>query len=96
MSKRMGKIHKEFQWDELLGVFLAEKKAQRRSQTTIKDYDYHIRQFYKRYPEGDIKTNIYSYMSEDIAPATYNLRLAYLRSFYNWCYRKRILRRKSY
>ena len=53
MSKRMGKIHKEFQWDELLGVFLAEKKAQGRSQTTIKDYDYHIRQFYKRYPEGD-------------------------------------------
>jgi len=85
MSKRIGKINKEFRWDELLGIFLAEKKAQGRSVTTIKDYDYHIRQFYKRYPEGDTKTNIYSYMSEDIAPATYNLRLAYLRAFYNWC-----------
>lgn len=39
MSKRIREIDKEFRWEGMLNLFLVEKRAQGRSQTTIKDYD---------------------------------------------------------
>jgi integrase/recombinase XerC len=75
----------QFLWEDMLRMFLAEKKAQGRSDTTIHDYDYHIHKFYRLYPDGDLQENLYTYMTENIAPATYNIRLAYLKGFYKWC-----------
>ena len=70
MAKRVRKIAQSILWEDMLVMFLAEKKAQGRSDTTIRDYDYHVRQFYRRYPEGNLQPNLYAYMSEKIAPAT--------------------------
>lgn len=82
MAKRVRKVGQSIQWEDMLVMFLAEKKAQGRSDITIKDYNYHVRQFYRRYPEGELQANLYAYMSGKIAPATHNIRLAYLKAYY--------------
>ena len=55
----------------------------------MKDYRSRITAFFKRYDcwqdEKGTKNSILEYMSEKIAPSTYNLRLNYLRAFFNWC-----------
>ncbi|MTI84282.1 MAG: site-specific integrase [Firmicutes bacterium] len=77
------------QWKEALQSFLLWKQAQGLSETTIRDYRTHANIFFKRHPQAfnskKIKPAIYEYMSEPIKPATFNLRLAYLRAFFNWC-----------
>lgn len=78
-------------WDALLAEFLLVKQAQGRSERTIKDYKCHINRFLRHYP--DIKpTNfralrraVLEYLAAPVAPATRNLRIAYLRSFFRWC-----------
>ncbi|MDJ0305102.1 tyrosine-type recombinase/integrase [Dehalobacter sp.] len=82
--KRKGNIIRNINWEEGLVQFLSEKAAQGRSERTLKDYDYHVRQFYHRYAEGDLKTNLYKYLAEKCAPATFNLRLVYLKAYFKW------------
>jgi|GEM_PF-2710403 hypothetical protein len=78
MAKRVRKVTQSILWEAMLRMFLAEKRAQGRSDTTIHDYDYHIHKFYRLYPYGDLQENLYTYMTENISPATYNIRLAYI------------------
>ncbi|KLU64307.1 tyrosine recombinase XerC [Desulfosporosinus acididurans] len=86
MAKRVRKVTQSLiRWEDTLSMFLAEKKAQGRSDTTIHDYDYHIHKYYRLFPDGNLQANLYAYMTEKIAPATYNIRLAYLKGFYKWC-----------
>jgi len=76
-------------WEEALRDFLFWKQAQGLSQTTLEDYVIHVNRFFKRYPSNwqseELKLSLMKYLSEDIKPATYNLRLAYLKSFFKWC-----------
>lgn len=39
-------------WEETLESFLLWKKAEGRSERTIKDYGYHVRNFFKCYPDA--------------------------------------------
>lgn len=82
--KRLGNITKSLSLEEMLKLFLSEKAAQGRSERTLKDYEYHVRQFFTRFPEGDLKVNLYDYLAEKCAPATFNLRLVYLKAFLRW------------
>lgn len=72
-----------------LQEFLCWKQAQGVSQKTLEDYSNHVKRFFKRFPYGWnpelLKKSIYTYMGENIKPATYNLRLIYLRAFFEWC-----------
>ena len=69
--------------------FLFWKQAQGVSERTLLDYKKHLKQFFSRFPEcwqsGSMKDSIMEYMSDDIMPATYNLRLIYLKAFFDWC-----------
>lgn len=82
--KRLGSIRHQLSWQEMLKLFLSEKAAQGRSVRTLNDYEYHVKQFFTRYPLGDLKANLYTYLAEKCAPATFNLRLVYLKAFLNW------------
>jgi site-specific recombinase XerD len=92
----MAQVHRLFQeapktWEEVINLFLLWKRAEGLSPATIGDYIRHIRQFLKRYPEAwpdNLRPSLIAYMGEDIAPATYNIRRAYLRAFFTWCRRE--------
>lgn len=73
--------------DELLEEFLIFKAAQGLAERTLLDYKKHIRLFFTRHPDAfdDLKGAVYGFMSEQVAPATYNLRRAYLKNFFAWC-----------
>jgi len=75
-----------------LEAFVFFKKANGISDRTIKDYRYHVGQFFSEYPQAwspqDVnKTRmaVLSFLGQDnIAPATFNIRLRYLKSFFSW------------
>lgn len=76
-------------WEEALDAFLTWKKAQGVSKTTLEDYQIHVRRFFNRYPKAFkdpkvFKKSAMEYMGQDVKPATYNLRLVYLRAFFKW------------
>jgi len=76
-------------WEEALQQFLWFKQAQGVSDTTLGDYRYHVAQFFKRYPEayhpGKLKPAALEYMAQKVKPNTFNLRLVYLKAFFDWC-----------
>jgi site-specific recombinase XerD len=83
-------------WEEALQQFLWWKQAQGVSKRTVDDYKLHVTMFFKRHPavyrEKDcLKKATYEYMGQPIKPATYNMRLIYLRSFFNWCLKEAIV-----
>lgn len=82
-------------WEEAVQEFLYLKKAQGRSTATLNDYKRHISYFFKRYPKAfndkKIKPAVLEYMSDDIKPATFNLRREYLNAFFTWCVEEGIL-----
>ncbi len=82
-------------WEKAKQGFLFWKQAQGLSERTLFDYRKHLKQFFSRFPEcwlgGTMKESIMENMSDDIKPATYNLRLIYLKAFFNWCVNKEIL-----
>lgn len=86
---RLRKKEKPATWEEALEYFLLRKQAAGLSTRTVEDYRWHVSAFFKRYPEAlkesKLKQCILSYMSQKVKPATYNLRLVYLRTFYEWC-----------
>lgn len=78
-------------WQDALGQFLFFKKAQGISEQTQADYSQQINLFFKRFPSSfssadDLKQNLFQHLGqEDIKPCTFNNRLVYLRTFFNWC-----------
>ncbi|SHF65033.1 Site-specific recombinase XerD [Desulfofundulus australicus DSM 11792] len=76
-------------WEEARQQFLWWKQGDGISETTLNDYRYHIGQFFKRYPQAydpkNLKKCVLEYMSQDMKPATYNIRLEYLNAFFKWC-----------
>ncbi|GFN24284.1 tyrosine-type recombinase/integrase [Thermanaeromonas sp. C210] len=79
---------REVKWQEALQQFLWKKSATGISERTLKDYRKIVSLFFGRFPEAwpkALKPAVYEFMADDIKPATYNLRLIYLRAFFNFC-----------
>jgi len=76
-------------WEEALQGFLYWKQAQNLAERTISDYRNHVRQLFKRHPKAfdpeQQKTEVFEYMAQPVKPATFNLRLIYLKAFFDWC-----------
>lgn len=94
MSKRVSKVGSRTEqrvssWEETFKGFIFWKQAQGVSKTTLNDYRQHVTRFFTRYPdcwsEGHIKDSVIEYMADEIKPATFNLRLIYLKVFFEWC-----------
>lgn len=74
-----------------LSSFLNVKTAARSSPRTCADYRERITRFFTAYPDAwdspaAMRTAFLNWIARpDIAPATYNLRLIYLRAFWYWC-----------
>jgi len=95
MSGRLTKVKKSVptSYETALEQFLMWKRAQGISDQTMKDYREHVNRFFRRYPEASkpeadeaLEKSTYDYLGEDgIKPATYNNRLVYLYTFFNWC-----------
>ncbi|MDO9509610.1 MAG: tyrosine-type recombinase/integrase [Thermovirgaceae bacterium] len=78
-------------WEEALESFLLWKRATGISKRTIYDYTVHVNLFFKRFASSfedlpRLKHNFLCHMGQDdIAPATFNIRLKYLRGYFQWC-----------
>jgi len=81
-------------WEEALQQFLSWKQGEQKSKRTIEDYRYHVTQFFKHFPEAydcrNVKKCVCAYMARDCKPATYNLRLIYLKTFFKWAVKEGI------
>jgi|GEM_PF-139328 site-specific recombinase XerD len=79
-------------WEEALEAFILFRKAEGYSKRTIEDYRYHITHLFKERPQAwdpacpsRAKAAVLSYLAQDgIAPATFNLRLNYIKAFFSW------------
>lgn len=74
-------------WEEAMQQYLWYKKAAGLRNSTIKGQQDIIRIFFTRYPKAwdNPKTAILAFMAENVKPATYNIRLSYIKSFFDWC-----------
>ena len=77
-------------WKDYLSEFITVKKVQGLRERTIEDYKKHINLFYKNY-QGEIDDYHYLckkvkeyFSTSTIAPATFNIRRAYLKSFFSY------------
>ena len=82
-------------WEEALKQYLHYKQAEGLNRSTVKGHEEVISLFFKRHPEAweggsKLKTAVYAFFGEGIKPATYNIRLAYLSSFFKWCVKEGI------
>lgn len=88
-KKRVSKVAAVCTWEDVLRDFLFFKQAQGVGQTTLKDYQGHVKRFFNRFPDAwrdpSLKTCVMEFMADEIKPATYNLRLVYLRAFFQYC-----------
>ena len=88
-------FRKDVSWEDAAAEFIYFKIAEGRAERTIEDYKEHIARFFKRFPDAfdpqKARKCVLEYMSDKIRPATYNIRLAYLRSFFSWCVNEGIL-----
>lgn len=82
-------------WEEAMQHFLLWKRAGALSDRTIDDYKVNITRFFNRYPgafdEKKLKSAIIDYMGQPSGATYYNLKLIYLRAFFNWCIAENIL-----
>jgi len=85
-------------WEDVLEDFLLQKKADGKAKRTIDDYRVRVGNFFRAYPDAwgnyeTLRAAVRRYFAElaGKAPATYNLPLAYLRAFFNWCVEEGIL-----
>ncbi|PAK55398.1 tyrosine-type recombinase/integrase [Paenibacillus sp. 7541] len=84
-------------WREVLADFQQRKKLDGISEQTALDYDRHVNLLFKRYPDGweteiALAEAVLSHMSDQIAPATFNSRLVYLRAFFKFCVEEKHIR----
>lgn len=79
----------ETTWEEALKGLLFWKQAQGLAERTLTDYRKHISQLFNRFPMAfnakKLKPAVLEYMAQPVKPATFNLRLIYLRTFFEWC-----------
>ena len=85
-------------WEEALARFLLMKKAQGLRERTVNDYRRVVALFFRRFPdafkdEENLSNSVYQHMAQEIGPNTYNLRLIYLKVFFNWCIEENILQK---
>lgn len=84
-------------WTEALTQFSFWKKAEGVSEQTQKDYEQHVKLFFKRYSNSSetvdyLKNNLFEYLGQEgIKPCAYNNRLVYLRTFLNWCVEQELI-----
>ena len=71
-------------WDS----FIRFKAAQVVSERTLSDYEVRVKKlFLSRFPTGDaqeLRDSVLLFLSEPAAPATFNLKVAYLKVFFAW------------
>jgi len=99
MTKKLTKLkddtHSSCKWQEALQSFLFLKQAQGIGKTTLNDYKRHVEYFFNRYPtawqSSTLRNSIMKYMSDEIMPATFNLRLIYLKAFFEWSVKEKHL-----
>ncbi len=77
-------------------LFLFEKKAEGKAPRTIHDYEAHISTFFRRFPralrsEKDLRNSFLKYFSDDVKPATFNLRRVYLKAFFDFLVRENVV-----
>lgn len=81
-------------WEEALQEFLFWKQGQGLAERTLADYQSHVNQFFRRYPKAysspKLKVSVLEYMAQPVKPATFNLRLIYLKVFFDWCIQEAI------
>ncbi|MDI3543471.1 MAG: integrase/recombinase XerD [Candidatus Atribacteria bacterium] len=90
------KLHRPEGFHNLLELFLFEKKAEGKAPRTIHDYEVHVIRFFRRFPqalrsEKELRTSILKYFSDDIKPATFNLRRQYLKAFFDFLVRENVI-----
>ncbi len=81
-------------FEVFLDEFLLEKQLQGASERTLKDYEYHIRRFFRGVKSSDfeeLKKKVFAYFTEPIKPATFNIRRAYLKAFFRFLVGKGVL-----
>lgn len=85
----MGRVLKLVQpktWKEYLNDFLLEKQIAGCRERTIADYRYHVEHFFQGLETLEdweaIQRRVREYFPPHLAPATFNLRRAYLRAFF--------------
>lgn len=81
-------------WEDIIEEFLLYKTAEKLAKRTVSDYARMIKCFYKKYPNAYKNPKKYAlmFLSEDIKPATYNLRLNYLKAFFTYCVEEEYLK----
>lgn len=74
-------------WEDVLEEYVTFQRARGLRESTIKAQREIISLFFRRYPNAwqDPKPAALAFMAENIAAATYNMRLVYLRAFFNFC-----------
>jgi site-specific recombinase XerD len=76
------------QWQSVTESFLLFKRVSGLSPRTLRDYETYLSAFFRQHPEAldpkESRLSVLSYLSGVMAPATYNIRRAYIRSFWNW------------
>ncbi len=76
------------QWQSVTASFILYKQVSGLSARTIRDYSVHLTSFFSQHPNAldpkESKASVLAYLSGVMAPATFNIRRAYLRSFWNW------------
>ena len=84
-------------WEEGLQEFLFWKQDQGLAERTLADYQSHVNQFFRRYPEAyrsqKLKVYVLEYMAQSVKSGTFNLRLINLKVFLAGAYRKPYSRR---
>jgi site-specific recombinase XerD len=74
-------------WEEAMRQFLWWEQAQGLREITLKGQRDVIRLFFNRHPtawQAKLKESAYEFLAEKIKPATYNIRINYLRKFFGW------------
>ncbi|MCE5222737.1 tyrosine-type recombinase/integrase [bacterium] len=89
MPKTMILRREKYTWETLLDDFLLVKKVDGCRDRTLQDYRYHIRLFFKEYPNAlfDNTSLVYairSYFSKHCAPATFNIRRENLKAYFSF------------
>ncbi len=77
----------EKDWRAWLEDFLLQKEIEGVSGRTLRDYHYHVERFFsgiENFCESEIKRRLHEYFTRNIAPATFNIRRAYLKAFFSY------------
>lgn len=77
---------------KILDEFLVVKRADGISQRTLDDYHYHVKAFLDSSPNistyDDLQRAVIRYFTQPYSPGYRNIKLRYLKAFFNWCVRE--------